>query len=752
MSKNYGLLLLLVGMFVSCISKEQKVPELQIIPVPEKVEFGKGYFRLNSGTIFNLPEREEVNAAHNLIHDVIVDLAGYQLNRGESAKSAIRLVLDTACADGAEEGYRLKITEHLLEIRAAREAGLFYGVQTLRQLLTDPQFYQAKEKEWQLPVLEITDRPAFPYRGLHLDVSRHFFPKTFVMRCLDLMSQYKMNRFHWHLTDAAGWRIEIKKYPELTEKGAWRTKENYMDWWNGDRHYVTCDSAGAYGGYYTQKDIREVVDYAAKRQIMVIPEIEMPGHSEEVVSIYPQLSCYGKPYRNGELCIGNEKTFEFIENVLTEVIGLFPSPYIHIGGDEASVSAWQQCSKCRERMRKEHLKTEKELQSYMIHRVERFLNAKGRKLIGWDEILDGGLAPNATVMSWRGETGGIKAARMGHDVIMTPGAYCYFDSYQADPRTQPAAIGGYTPYLKVYAYHPVPKELTEEEARHILGAQANLWAEYISTPEHAEYMIFPRLLALAEVVWSPEEKREVEDFKRRIARHVAMLRQNGVNAFPLSNQLNLLTKVDEQGKRIAVGFESEKYRPQIHYTVNGGEETVYSGPFYITDSARITAFIVEGEKRSQEVLTTRLDCHRAIGKKVTYKHRYSGAYPAADERTLTDGLRGGLSYGDGRWQGFLTHIDVIVDLDSICDLSYVSAGFMQLIGPGVYMPEYVVVSVSEDGKTFNDVARIENDVPVDKKELVIKDFTAHFQARGRYVRLLARKHAGFQFIDEIVIY
>lgn len=739
------------GVLLACASPVTRKIDLQLIPQPAKITAEEGVFRLSKDTYMGIPVGEEENLCALLLHQVVSDQAGYELEVGEGTNNIIYLSIDSM-VPGGKEGYRLLIDPKQISLVGGSPAGLFYGVQTLRQLLTDASLYNAEKKMWNLPVMEIEDSPAFPYRGMHLDVSRHFYPKEFVMKCLDLMSEYKLNRFHWHLTDAAGWRIEIKKYPELTSRGAWRTKESYMEWWKGDRHYVSADSVGAYGGFYTQEDIREVVAYAAKRHITIIPEIEMPGHSEEVISIYPRLGCTGEPYRNGELCIGNEETYEFLDNVLTEVVGLFPSEYIHIGGDEASTAAWKKCPKCQKKMKDEHLKDEKELQSYLIHRASDILKSKGRKLIGWDEILEGGLAPDATVMSWRGESGGIKAARMGHDVVMTPGGYCYFDSYQADPRTQPAAIGGFTPYLKVYSYHPVPAELTTEEARHILGAQANLWTEYISTTAHVEYMIFPRLLALSEVVWSPQDQRDPEDFKRRIAGHIRLLQEKGVNVFPLSDHIDMLTEVDTVGKRMKIGFDSEKYQPVIHYTVNGSEELLYKEPFYITDSARVQAFIVENGKRSNEVLDTRVDYHRAIGAKADYRTRYSGAYPAAGMTTLTDGRRGGLTYGDGCWQGFLNHIDVVIDLGSVCDLSYVSANFMQLIGPGVYMPDYVTISVSSDGETFQEVARINNDVSVDVKDLIIKDFTARFQTEGRYVRLFARKHAGFQFIDEVVVY
>lgn len=748
MKVRYCLWLLWIGLWSACNPKESPDVALNLIPQPALVSRGEGVFTLSQEV--RIAAGRGAGGSVEVLQEIVKHYAGYTLK--ESAEGQLVLRLDTLPAESKKEGYCLEITPEQAVITAESEAGLFYGVKTLGQLLADAEFYDPARREWHLPVLQIADHPAFPYRGLHLDVSRHFFSKEFVMKCLDRMADYKLNRFHWHLTDAAGWRVEIKKYPELTEQGAWRSKANYMDWWNGDRRYVARDFPGAYGGYYTQEDIREVVAYAARRHITVIPEIEMPGHSEEVISIYPELGCYGEPYRNGEFCIGKEKTFEFIEGVLAEVLDLFPSGYIHIGGDEASVAAWEKCPDCQERMKREHLKSEKELQSYMIRRVGHFLNAKGRKLIGWDEILEGGLAPGATVMSWRGESGGIKAARTGHDVIMTPGAYCYFDSYQADPRTQPAAIGGFLPYLKVYSYHPVPEGLTPDEAKHILGAQANLWTEYIPTAGYAEYMMFPRLPALAEVVWTPREQRDPRDFKRRIGKHIEWLRQKGVNTFTLSNRLDILTGVDTARERIKVWFEAEKYQPEIHYTVNEGKEKVYEAPFYVSDSAKVEAFILAADGTKGEVCSSRIDYHKAIGRGVDYKTCYSSSYPAAGTSTLTDGYRGGLTYSDGRWQGFLTDIDVVIDLGCVTGLNSVSANFMQLTGPGVYMPDYVKVSVSEDGETFREVACITNELPVGQKELVIRDFTARFKAEARYVRLFAKKHAGFQFIDEIVIY
>lgn len=756
MKYKISLLGLLIVVSLACTS--QNGPVLQIIPMPDSVSFDKGVFTISANTRISIPDKSCMEGCAELLNEAIVGISNYSLEEEHNRQrnNQIRFRLDSLAANWNEEEYRLQITPDSIVLVAKTPAGLFYGVQTLVQLLTDSQFYDPEKRSWKLPALRIVDKPAFTYRGLHLDVSRHFFPKEFVMKCIRLMSEYKLNRLHWHLTDGAGWRIEIKKYPELTMYAAWRSKMDYLSWWNGDRRYVTKDSVGAYGGFYTQDEIREVVAYAASKHVTVIPEIEMPGHSEEVLAVYPYLGCSGKPYRNGEFCIGNDQTFEFVENVLTEVLSLFPSEFIHIGGDEASKAAWKKCLKCQKRIKVEGLKDEKELQSYMIRRVGSFLKSKGRKLIGWDEILEGGLAPEATVMSWRGEKGGVEAARSGHYVVMTPGIYCYFDSYQAEPQTQPYAIGGFTPYLKTYSYHPIPSELTKEEAHYVLGAQANVWTEYITTPSHAEYMIFPRLLALSEVVWTEQSKKNRENFKYRVGKHIGLLSQRGVNVFRLSDRVDILTEVDTMGKRIKVSFDTEKYQPEIRYTVDGTEpETtspIYDAPFYIRDSAMVKAAIFTGNLRSETLSSSRIDYHKAIGKPVVYQTRYNGSYPAAGETTLTDGYRGGLTYSDGRWQGFLTNLDVTIDMGEVTNLGYVSAKFMQLTGPGVYMPDYVKVSVSENGTDFQEVGQVQNDVSTEISTLVLRDFVVRFAAKGRYVRLFAKKHAGFQFVDEIVVY
>jgi len=409
------------------------------------------------------------------------------------------------------EGYELTVTTDRVTICASGPAGIFYGQQTLRQLLPGP-----------IPCVHIEDRPRFQWRGALLDVARHFFPKEFLKRYIDLLAFHKLNVLQLHLTDDQGWRVQIQRYPKLTRVGSRRAE--------------TCGDAQRYGGYYTQTELRDLVAYAAARQITIVPEIEMPGHSLAALAAYPEFSCTGGPFRvrttwgieRDVFCAGNEKTFEFLQNVLDEVMAIFPSPFIHIGGDECPKDRWKVCPKCQARIKAEGLQDERELQSYFIRRIEKHLTARGRRLIGWSEIREGGLAPNAAVMDWKG--GAVEAATAGHDVVMSPTTHCYLDYYQSQEKTaEPKAIGGFLPLSKVYSFEPIPSKLAPEFHRHILGAQANLWTEYISSPQHAEYMAFPRLCALAEVVWSPAEKRDWADFSARLTRHLKRLDALRVN-------------------------------------------------------------------------------------------------------------------------------------------------------------------------------------------------------------------------------
>ena len=671
--------LLLIGN--SCSDRK----EIDVIPMPRSIEYHSGNFTISPETKFYTNLSAESRQA---LTDYLegTSLGSVPFAESTTGNNGIELNLCDSSIVTGNEAYRIEIDKKGVRLSANTETGIFYGLQTLLQLLNN-----GDNKT--LPALTINDSPRFPYRGLHLDVSRHFFDKEFVKKQLNAMAYFKMNRLHWHLTDGAGWRIEIKKYPRLTSFAAWRPFDKLNDWWVGGRTFCEQDDPRAVGGYYTQDDIREVVAYAAERHITIIPEIEMPGHSEEVLATYPELSCSGKPYVNADFCIGTEKTFEFLENVLLEVIDLFPSEYIHIGGDEASKSSWNTCPRCQKRMADEHLNSVDELQSYMIHRIEKFLNDHGRKIIGWDEIIEGGLSPTATVMSWRGEEGGIKAVKAGNQAIMTPGKYCYLDAFQDAPNTQPMAIGGYLTLEKVYSFEPVPDSLSTKEAELILGVQGNVWTEHIPTPEHFEYMIYPRILALAEIGWSPSGGKKWDNFHTRALQAVNILREQGYNPFPLEKEIG--------------------DKPESYQKVN----------------------------------------HLAIGKKVTYANPYSNHYAAQGEKTLVDGARGGWMYNDDRWQGFIDcDFDVTIDLGKETDIKQVCAEFIQLKGPYVWLPKQVIISSSVDGEHYDILATVDNDISPDIETLQFKEFGWEGNAKTRYIRYKALSNGiagGWLFTDEI---
>ena len=525
------------------LHEKEKIDELSLIPKPAKIIKQKGHFSIKPDLKIFLDSKEKQS---QLVADYLVEKlnksTGYELKIEKKLASDVNqnvLLLSTNNADKnlGDEGYKLLVATNSVTIHAAKSAGLFYGIQTLRQLL--PVEIESKEPvadvKWKIPCVEIEDIPRFKWRGAHLDVCRHFFPKEFVKKYIDILAMHKLNTFHWHLTEDQGWRIEIKKYPKLTEIGAWRVDREGIHW--NKREPQQPNEKADYGGFYTQEEIKEIVEYAKSRFITVVPEIEMPGHAVAALASYPEYSCFGGPFAvitggywpiKDIYCAGKEGTFEFLENILDEVIPLFPGEFFHIGGDEAFKENWEKCPDCQKRIKEEGLKNEHELQSYFIKRIEKFLNAKGKRLIGWDEILEGGLAPNATVMSWRGFKGGIEAANAGHDVVMSPTSFCYFDYYQAK-KGEPLAIGGYLPLKKVYSFDPIPPNIDPDKKHHILGAQANVWTEYIPTPEHAEYMLLPRLSALAEIVWSPENHRDFKSFQHRMKKHYARLTKMGVN-------------------------------------------------------------------------------------------------------------------------------------------------------------------------------------------------------------------------------
>ena len=677
---------------LSSVRSESATPvtDLPVIPRPKHaVVPTRGAFRLRAS---DKPVIEAPMDLKERLYEYLESTPfGAAKSPREEARSRFRLKLrGTLPGVSTSEGYVLRVSGKGISIEATGEAGLFYGLQTLLSL---------KEVGREgIPFVEITDEPRFGYRGLMLDVSRHFFPKEVLKKEIDAMVRLKLNRLHLHLTDAAGWRIQIDKYPRLTNFAAWRDEALWAKWWKGDRKYADEGTPGAYGGYYTKEDIRDLVRYAAVRQITIVPEIELPGHSEEVLTAYPGLSCTHEPYKEADFCAGNEETFRFLEDVLTEVMDLFPSEYLHIGGDEAGKASWKACPLCLRRMEEEHLRDTDELQSYFIRRVQQFVEGKGRKIIGWDEITAGGLGRGATVMAWRGTEGALTAVREGGNAIMTPGAFCYFDQYQDAPNQEPEAIGGYLPLEKVYAFDPVPTGLTPEEVERIIGVQANLWTEYVPTAAHLEYMLYPRLLALSEIAWSPAERKYYPGFRRRALGALTRLRAAGYRTFDLANE---------------VGNRPEARSPKPHL---------------------------------------------AMGKRVTYAKPYAPQYEAGGESALTDGKRGGWSYGDGLWQGFIpSGFDATVDLGKRTAVREISLDFMQVKEPGVFLPREVTFYVSEDGKRFEKLTSVthvtDESCPVDYKTYTWKSeggkplFT-------RYIRCEAKPHkiGVWLFTDEIVVY
>lgn len=674
---------------------EAKGPE-SVIPAPVYYEITGGSFSLSEGLSFHIEAPDSAPGFDELEAELFSDgfvrapkksaadiriSVGDRRSRAASGQNAVPYG-PSSWKDTGAESYALEVRPDKVLIEAPSFAGAFYALQTLLQMGPD------------VKCCKVTDRPGFGYRGLHFDVSRHFRPKDFLMKQMDAMALLKLNKMHLHLTDGAGWRIEIDGYPRLTDFAAWRPYRKWSDWWTSDRHYCEKDAPGAYGGYYTAQDIREILEYAREKHIDVIPEIEMPGHSEEVLAAYPELSCTGEQYGSSDFCPGKEETFTFLEAVLTEVMEMFPSEYIHIGGDEAGKGTWKTCPDCRRRMQQEGLADVDELQSYLIHRIEAFVNSKGRKIIGWDEILQGGLAPNATVMSWRGTEGGITAIESGHDVIMTPGAYCYLDYTQDAPFKEPVSIGGYIPLAKTYSYEPVEPGLSDEEVSHLLGVQGNLWSEYIPDDSHAEYMYYPRAYAIAEIGWNPGKEKDYPDFRERALMMNERLGSMGYTVFDLAG---------EYGDR----------------------------------------------KESASVLE-----HIGKDSKVEYSIPWSSQYPAAGETTLTDGVIGGWTYGDMKWQGFMTDMDVTVDLGSVRPVRYIGATFMQIASAWVWLPEKVEISVSDDGETFRPAGTVWKDLSDKADGLFFKPYGIICDENCRYVRVHAVKYpldGAWLFTDEIVV-
>ena len=619
-------LISLIAICISCTPSSETTSEngnLALIPQPEKLEINAGNFWIeNSTTVFC--SHEELLSLANYLNGKMRPALGFKLNAIVGSGKGINLhILENKDENLGDEGYKLKVTPSKVELLANSANGIFYGMQTLLQLLPAEikSDVQQANVSWNIPCVQIEDKPRFPWRGLMLDVSRHYFNKEEVKEYIDQLAEYKMNIFHWHLTDDQGWRIEIKSLPKLTEKGAWRA-ERVGDWWQREPQQE--GEATTYGGFYTHEDIKEVVQYAKERFVEIVPEIDVPGHSLSTIAAYPEISCThsvtdinvgNKFYTIDEnsLCVGNEQTFDYLDKIFTEIAELFPSDYIHVGGDECYKGFWSRCSKCQTRIKNEDLKDTDELQSYFIKRMEKMLQAKNKKLIGWDEILEGGLAPNATVMSWRGMENGIKAAKEGHKVIMTPTQHCYLDLYQGEKSVEPATYS-MCRLMDSYNFEPVPENI---DPNLILGGQGNLWSEAVPTFRHAEYMTWPRGWALAEVFWSSKENRSWPDFVERVEKHFVRSDYGQIN-YARSVYNAIVTPFIDEDKSFKIKLETEIDELSIFYTFDNTDPDLYS-PQYKTplsvpkDATRLRVMTYQNKKPVGKLISLTIE---DLGKRI----------------------------------------------------------------------------------------------------------------------------------------
>ncbi|WP_240321063.1 beta-N-acetylhexosaminidase [Kordia sp. SMS9] len=694
-------------------SKPTPAIKPHIIPIPNDFTMQEGTFVLDKNVTFHADE--ELYAVADFFNGYLEEKLGFRLIVHSMPKrNAIIFTYDQTIEN--DEGYELSIDSSIIRIKAKTPKGAFYGFQTLRQFF--PPTVENKtfpNTEIQLQNATVKDAPRFVYRGMHLDVSRHMFSVEFIKKYIDLMSQLKMNTFHWHLTDDQGWRIEIKKYPKLQEVAAFRD-ETLMGHYNDAPQQF---DGKRYGGFYTQEQVKELVNYAAERFITVIPEIEMPGHAQAAIAAYPNLGCTGENVNVAtkwgvfeEVYCPSEETFTFLENVLDEVMPLFPGTYIHIGGDEAPKTRWKACEYCQELIKKEDLKDEHGLQSYFITRMEKYINSKGKQIIGWDEILEGGLAPNATVMSWRGMNGAIEAAKSGHNVIMTPTSHAYFDYYQSDNGDEPLAIGGYLPLKKVYNFTPIPKELTKEEAKHVLGVQGNVWTEYITSPEKVEYMAFPRAIAMAEVAWSIPERRDYDFFVNGLEQFHKRLDAQNVK---YANHLyEIEGEVAKRNNTMVFDLQTVIRDKTIRYTTDESSPNLqskkYTNVLPIEGSTILKAAVFDEKEKLGRDFSLTFNQHKAIGATITLEPKAHKAYAGSGKDGLINGISGSdTRYGDKEWLGFWgKDVTITIQFDAPKKISSIATRFYNANGQWIYAPKEIGVSYvnEEDGRTLHQINQI----------------------------------------------
>lgn len=759
-------------LMTACSNQPTTVANYEVVPMPLEINTTQqASFLLKSGvTVYYPAGNEKMQRNAEFLASYVKAQTGIELQvqAGEGGKGGI--VLQLGLANDNPEAYQLKVDANQVVISSPSEAGVFYGIQTLRKAVD-----VAEGSNVELPAVEIKDQPRFGYRGMMLDVGRHFFSMDEIKTYIDMMALHNINRFHWHLSEDQGWRIEIKKYPKLTEIGSMR-KETVIG------HNSGKYDGKPYGGFYTQEQVKEIVAYAAERYITVIPEIDLPGHMQAALAAYPELGCTGGPYEvwtqwgvsDNVLCAGNDQTIQFIKDVLAEIVEIFPSEYIHVGGDECPKVKWSTCPKCQARIKALGLKSdnkhtkEERLQSYVIHEAEEFLNSKGRKMIGWDETLEGGLAPNATVMSWRGEAGGIEAAKQHHDVVMTPNTYLYFDYYQSkDTETEPMAIGGYLPIERVYSYEPMPKSLSPEEQKYIVGVQANLWTEYIPDFKQVQYMVLPRMAALSESQWCAPEKKNYEAFLQRVSRLVNIYAKNGWNyATHIFDVMLDLKPNTETGTLDAVARTIDN--APIYYTLDGSEPTTASEKY--TDVIKIDKpctlrTVAIRPSGSSKITKDEISFSKSSMKPITMLQPINKQYEFSGATVLVDGMTGNMNYKTGRWIAFYTNdLEAVIDLKEATEISSMTLHTCVEKGDWIFDTRGITVSVSDDNQTFKEVAS--EAYPAMKESDPNQIYTHELKfdpVKTRYVKVKAlseqkipswhggKGNPGFLFVDEIIL-
>ncbi len=742
------ILIVFLSLLYSCSDSDKTVlADYSIVPLPRSVIADKSnsVFTLNKFTkITYASESEEQKKIASFLSDYINESTGIRLaiTTDNVNKNAIQLqIVDTS---NIAESYHISVTSDLIQIQAGQGHGLFYGIQTLRKSIP-----AGNTNSISFPVAQIEDYPEFKHRGGHLDVSRHFFSVDFVKKYIDVLAMYNMNVFHWHLTDDQGWRIEIEKYPELTKIGSQRAGTAI------DRHSEEYDDK-PYGGFYTQEQIKEVVEYARQRYITIIPEIDVPGHTLSVLASYPHLGCTGGPYEVGRgwgifedvLCAGNDSVFTFLDDVFTEVAELFPAKYIHIGGDECLKNRWDACPKCQKRMKdlgikdtKEHTKGEY-LQSYFIRRVEEMINQKGKSIIGWDEILEGGIAPNATIMSWRGTEGGVYAAGKGHDVIMTPEAYVYLDYYQSpDVDKEPYTFGWLTDLEKVYSFDLMPRELSKDKQKHILGGQVNVWAEYIPTGDHVEYMLLPRMAAFAETLWSYPSVKDYNGFVSRMYSQSKLLDKLGYKNCKRAYEVQANYDYDTDKHFIKATLSVFDDAP-IYYTLDGTEPNEqslsYTGTINIDKTSTLKA-VVYRDGQLSAVYLKEFSFNKATARPIELKYAPDTRYTFNGAITLVDGQKGYIeSYRTGFWLGFLgENMEAVIKLDSNTEVSSVSVNMFVNTRGNLMLPKSVKIFLSDDGNSFKEVFSKGYPEYTEHKKPVVSTLEASFkEQKANYVKVI----------------